>query len=226
MSDSGLGRILIVDDEQTVRDVLAEFFTEQGYEVATADSGADALRGLPETRPDLVLLDVRMPGIDGVETLRRLRTIAPGVSVIMVTANEDIALARTTLKLGALDYVAKPFDFAYLERSVVAGLAHAGAPSRSAPTAAEAWHTLVHAAFRAARAMTDAARASTGVRLEDAALRAAREAAVAQRGAAAAALAEVELLLTVASELRDVPSAELSVVHGALAAARATLSAA
>jgi len=226
MSDSGLGRILIVDDEQTVRDVLAEFFTEQGYEVATADSGADALRGLPETRPDLVLLDVRMPGIDGVETLRRLRTIAPGVSVIMVTANEDVALARTTLKLGALDYVAKPFDFAYLERSVVAGLAHAGAPSRSAPTAAEAWHTLVHAAFRAARAMTDAARASTGVRLEDAALRAAREAAVAQRGAAAAALAEVELLLTVASELRDVPSAELSVVHGALAAARATLSAA
>jgi len=226
MSDSGLGRILIVDDEQTVRDVLAEFFTEQGYEVATADSGADALRGLPETRPDLVLLDVRMPGIDGVETLRRLRTIAPGVSVIMVTANEDVALARTTLKLGALDYVAKPFDFAYLERSVVAGLAHAGAPSRSAPTAAEAWHTLVHAAFRAARAMTDAARASTGVRLEDAALRAAREAAVAQRGAAAAALAEVELLLTVASELRDVPSAELSVVHGALAAARATLIAA
>jgi DNA-binding response OmpR family regulator len=228
MSDSGLGRILIVDDEQAVRDVLAEFFTEQGYEVATADSGADALRGLPETRPDLVLLDIRMPGIDGVETLRRLRTIAPGVSVIMVTANEDVALARTTLKLGALDYVAKPFDFAYLERSVVAGLAHAGAPapSRSAPTAAEAWHTLVHAVFRAARAMTDAARASTGVRLEDAALRAAREAAVAQRGAAAAALAEVELLLTVASELRDVPSAELSVVHGALAAARATLSAA
>ena len=228
MSDSGLGRILIVDDEQAVRDVLAEFFTEQGYEVATADSGADALRGLPETRPDLVLLDIRMPGIDGVETLRRLRTIAPGVSVIMVTANEDVALARTTLKLGALDYVAKPFDFAYLERSVVAGLVHAGtpAPSRPAPTPADAWRTLVHAVFRAARAMTDAARASTGVRLEDAALRAAREAAVAQRGAAAAALAEVELLLTVASELRDVPSAELSVVHGALAAARATLSAA
>jgi len=228
MSDSGLGRILIVDDEQTVRDMLAEFFTERGYEVATANNGAEALHGLSETRPDLVLLDVRMPGLDGVETLRRLRSVAPGVSVIMVTANEDVALARTTLKLGALDYVAKPFDFAYLERSVVAGLVHAGtpAPSRPAPTPADAWRTLVHAVFRAARAMTDAARASTGVRLEDAALRAAREAASAQRAAAAAALAEVELLLTVAADLRDVPSAELSAVQGALSAARAALSAA
>src|SRR5678815_2664641 len=98
MSDSGLGRILIVDDDHTVRDMLAEFFTERGYEVVTAPSGAEALRGLSETRPDLVLLDIRMPGLDGVETLRRLRTVAPGISVIMVTANEDVALARTTLK--------------------------------------------------------------------------------------------------------------------------------
>jgi DNA-binding response OmpR family regulator len=109
---SGLGRILIVDDEQSVREVVAEYFTEQGYEVSVAASGIDALRGLAESRPDLVLLDVRMPGLDGVETLRRLRQAAPSTAAIMVTANDDVALARDTLKLGALDYVSKPFDFA------------------------------------------------------------------------------------------------------------------
>jgi len=222
----GLGRILIVDDEQSVRDVLAEYFTEQGYEVTTAASGLDALRGLGESRPDLVLLDVRMPGIDGIETLRRLRAVAPGVSVIMVTANEDVALARDTLKLGALDYVSKPFDFAYLERSVMAGLAHTGArgPGRPAPARDDPWRALVHAAFRVARGMADAARASTGVRIEDAALRAAREAAGQRPQAAQAALAEVELVLAVAAELRDIAGADLTAVQGAAAAARATLS--
>lgn len=61
MPDPSLGRILIVDDEQTVRDVLAEYFVEQGYQVSTASSGVEALRGLAESHPDLVLLDVRMP---------------------------------------------------------------------------------------------------------------------------------------------------------------------
>jgi two-component system response regulator (stage 0 sporulation protein F) len=222
MSDPSLGRILVVDDEQTVRDVLAEYFVEQGYQVSTASSGVEALRGLGETRPDLVLLDVRMPGLDGVETLRRLREVAPGISVIMVTANEDVALARDMLKLGALDYVAKPFDFAYLERSVMAGLANAGAAT-PAPTAPDPWRELVHAAFRLARGMGDIARASTGTRLEDAALRAAR-AAAARPEEARGALAEVELLLGVAAALRDAAGADVTAVERAVSAARATLS--
>lgn len=222
MSVSGLGRILIVDDEQTVRDVLAEYFTERGYEVATAASGADALRGLPESRPDLVLLDVRMPGIDGVETLRRLRDVAPGVAVIMVTANDDVALAREMLKLGALDYVSKPFDFDYLERSVMAGLVHAGVRMPERPAAPEPWRAVVHAAFRLSRVMENGARASTGVRLEDAALRAAR-AGAGNAADAVAALAEMELLLSVAVELRDAAGSELSAVRTAVATARATL---
>ena len=221
----GLGRILIVDDEPSVRDVLAEYFTEQGYEVTTAESGVDALRGLPDSRPDLVLLDVRMPGIDGFETLRRLRAVAPGVSVIMVTANEDVALARDTLKLGALDYVSKPFDFAYLERSVMAGLAHTGARGPgAAPATDDPWRALVHAAFRVSRGMADAARAATGVRLENTALRAAREAAGERPQAAEAALGEVDLVLAVAAELRDIAGADLTAVQDALAAARVTLS--
>ena len=126
MVRAGLGRILIVDDEQSVREVLSEYFVEQGYSVETAEDGEKALALVQANAPDLVLLDVRMPGIDGLETLRRLRTIAPDLAVIMVTANEDVGLARDTLKLGALDYVAKPFDFVYLERAIMAGLAQAG----------------------------------------------------------------------------------------------------
>jgi two-component system, response regulator, stage 0 sporulation protein F len=219
MSASGLGRILIVDDEESVRDVLAEYFTEHGYDVVTAESGTQALASLPDYRPDLVLLDIRMPGLDGIETLRRLRQVAPAVAVIMVTANEDVALARDTLKIGALDYVAKPFDFAYLEQSVMAGLVSAGV-RQPAPSDDDPWRALAHATFRVVRGMAEAARASTGVRLEDAALRAAREAAGGRRKAAAEALGEVELLLAVAGELRDLTGADLAAVQSAVVDAR------
>src|SRR5436853_1748426 len=219
MAPSDLGRILIVDDEQSVREVLAEYFTEQGYEVATAESGKRALSVLPEHRPDLVLLDIRMPEMDGVETLKRLRQVAPAVSVIMVTANEDVALARATLKIGAVDYVSKPFDFAYLERAVMAGLMQAGGPPAPPASGDDPWRALAHVTFRVVRGMAQAARASTGTRLEDAVLRAAREAAAGRGEAAAATLGEVELLVAVAAELRDLAGADLAGVQSTLAAA-------
>ena len=128
-----LGRILVVDDEEPVREVLTEYFGAQGYAVEAVASGADALAAVKRGRPDLVLLDVRMPGIDGVETLRRLRGLDGGVAVIMVTANEDVGLARETLKIGAFDYVAKPFDFSYLDRAVAAALVRAGGPPGVVP---------------------------------------------------------------------------------------------
>jgi DNA-binding response OmpR family regulator len=225
MSGSGLGRILIVDDEQTVRDVLSEYFTEQGYAVGTAESGREALKVLESFRPDLVLLDVRMPGIDGVETLRRLREVAPAVSVIMVTANEDVALARDTLKIGALDYVSKPFDFAYLEQSVMAGLVNAGArrPGQAAAATHEPMPALAQVTFRVVRGMAEPAFRSTGVRLEDATLRVARETAAGHTEAARAALAEVELLLAVATDLGDLTGSDVTHVQGAVAAAREAL---
>jgi len=222
MASAGLGRILIVDDEQSVREVLSEYFTEQGYSVENAGGGEEALALVQRSTPDLVLLDVRMPGIDGVETLRRIREIAPDVSVIMVTANEDVGLARETLKLGALDYVAKPFDFVYLERAIMAGLAQSGGGSVSAaPTSGDAWRDLALAVFQAVRAMSIAARASTGARLEEAVLSAA--CAASGGGADATALGRVDLLLSLAAELRDLTGAELSRVQGALERARQSL---
>jgi len=225
MARPGLGRILIVDDEQSVRDVLGEYFVEQGYSVETAGDGEEALALVQASAPDLVLLDVRMPGIDGVETLRRLRAIAKDLAVIMVTANEDIGLARDTLRLGALDYVAKPFDFAYLERAIMAGLAQAraGEPPAATPATADPWRDLARAVFQAVRGMGSVARASTGARLEDAALTSARESAAGRRDAAGAALGGIEILLGLAGDLRDLTGPELGAVRAAVERARQAL---
>src|SRR5438132_1100964 len=147
-----LGRILVVDDEAPVREVLTEYFTTEGYAVEGAGSGAEALTVVRGGRADLVLLDVRMPGLDGVQVLRKIREINEDVPVIMVTANEDVGLAKETLRLGAFDYVAKPFDFDYLDRAVAAGLARAGekAPAGHAPED-DPWKRLARAAFGATR---------------------------------------------------------------------------
>ncbi len=219
-----LGRILVVDDEAPVREVLTEYFTTEGYAVEGAGSGAEALTVVRVGRADLVLLDVRMPGLDGVQVLRKIREINGDVPVIMVTANEDVSLAKETLKLGAFDYVAKPFDFDYLDRAVAAGLARVGdkAPTVSA-TEGDPWKRLARAAFGAARAMQPPARTSTGERLETAALAAARDAAAGRRTVAGEHLAEMQLLLDVAAEFGDLPAADRALVESALEAARRSL---
>ena len=222
-----LGRILVVDDEAPVREVLTEYFTTEGYAVEGAGSGAEALTVVRGGRADLVLLDVRMPGLDGVQVLRKIREINEDVPVIMVTANEDVGLAKETLRLGAFDYVAKPFDFDYLDRAVAAGLARAGekAPAGDAPED-DPWKRLARAAFGAARAMQPPARTSTGERIETAALAAARNAAAGRCAVADEHLAEMQLLLDVAAEFGDLPAADRALVESALEAARRSLQAA
>ena len=224
-----LGRILIVDDELSVSEVLSEYFTSKGYTVKTAGDGAAALEALPGFHPGVVLLDVRMPGIDGVEVLKRIRASDGGVSVIMVTANEDVALARELLKIGAFDYVAKPFDFDYLDQAVILGLIQSSEIVESgsrATQAADAWKTLALATFRAVRSMVESGRESTGVRLESAALAATCHATAGRSAAAGEALGELEVLLAVASELGDLTPTIRQPVEAAIVAARASLSAA
>jgi DNA-binding response OmpR family regulator len=215
-----LGRILVVDDEAPVREVLTEYFATEGYAVEAAGSGAEALTAVRGGRADLVLLDVRMPGLDGIQVLRRIRELDERVPIIMVTANEDVDLAKETLKLGAFDYVAKPFDFDYLDRAVAAGLARVAESAPAPPTEEDSWKTLARAAFGAARAMPPAGRASIGERLETAALAAARNAAAGRHEAADECLAEMQLLLDVAAELGDLPAADRALVESALEAAR------
>jgi len=111
-------RVLIVDDEPDFVELLREFLTAKGYEVAAAYDGEEALRKVKEDRPHLVLLDVRMPKMNGLEVLRQLREIDHEVGVIMVTAVDEEETGRQALKLGAFDYVIKPLDLKYLERSL------------------------------------------------------------------------------------------------------------
>ena len=112
------GKVLVVDDEIEVRHVLREFLSSRGYAVSLAEDGPAALALLEAERPDLVLLDVAMPDMDGVETLRRIIEAQPSLPVIMVTANADIGVTSRLLALGAVDYVPKPFDLDYLDQAV------------------------------------------------------------------------------------------------------------
>jgi CheY-like chemotaxis protein len=114
----GLGKVLVVDDELEVRQVLREFLSSRGYDVTTASGGAEAVAIVGTIKPDLILLDVAMPDMDGVETLKRIVAIEPTLAVIMVTANSDIGTTSKLLALGAVDYVPKPFDLDYLDQAV------------------------------------------------------------------------------------------------------------
>ena len=111
-------RVLIVDDEPEAFELLTEFVTSKGYDVITASNGEEALRKVREDRPRLILLDVNMPKMDGLEVLRRLREIDREVGIIMVTAVHEEETGRQALTLGAFDYITKPLDFPYLERSL------------------------------------------------------------------------------------------------------------
>jgi two-component system response regulator (stage 0 sporulation protein F) len=221
------GRILIVDDEAPVREVLNDYFVERGYVVFMASNGEEALAAFTREGPDVVLLDVRMPGIDGMQVLKRLREADPDVPVIMVTANEDLETARETLSIGAFDYVAKPFDFEHLNRTVVAAIVHSGGTplgdSGFGATLPDPWSRLVTEVFRSVRGMDREARASTGVRLEDAALAAAREAMAGRLAEATSHLTEIKLLVAVASSLGDLPASGRAVIDGALETAEAAL---
>jgi len=108
-------RVLVVDDELEFRKVLAEYLEDRGFDVMEAQDGEEGLLRVPDFHPHIVLMDVMMAGMGGVEALKRIKTAAPETCVIMVTAVEDIDSARGALALGASDYVTKPFSFQYLD---------------------------------------------------------------------------------------------------------------
>jgi putative nucleotidyltransferase with HDIG domain len=111
-------RILIVDDEAPIRALLGEHLRQEGYQVALAQNGAAALEVLTKAEFELVLTDVRMPGMSGLELLAEIVRTHPGVGVLMLTACEDLTLAVNAMRIGALDYVLKPFRLAEITLSV------------------------------------------------------------------------------------------------------------
>jgi two-component system response regulator MprA len=108
---SSVGRVLVVDDERPVRDSVQWQLQHVGYEVATAPDGLAALALVPEFRPDVIVLDVMMPYLSGIETCRRLRGTGVTVPVLMLTARDGVSDRVNGLDAGADDYLPKPFAF-------------------------------------------------------------------------------------------------------------------
>jgi two-component system nitrogen regulation response regulator NtrX len=114
--------ILIVDDEESVRKSLADVMRDEGYDIVTAASGREGIELLSEAKPSLALLDIAMPEMDGIETLRKFREIRPDMPVIMVTGHGTIETAVRTTKMGAYDFMVKPPELAHLTLVVKHGL--------------------------------------------------------------------------------------------------------
>ncbi|NIN71442.1 MAG: response regulator, partial [Gemmatimonadetes bacterium] len=103
-------RILVVDDDASIRETFELHLARQGHEVATAASAEDALALLPDFEPVLVITDIRMPGMDGIELLERVREANKDIDVLVITAHEDMKTAVSAMKAGAYDYLVKPLD--------------------------------------------------------------------------------------------------------------------
>lgn len=105
-----LNKILVVDDEHLIRWSLEQNLKKQGYDVITAGTGEDALRLSREQQPDLVLLDIQLPGISGIEVLEKIKDFDEEIIVVMLTAHGGLETAVNAMRLGAYDYVSKPFN--------------------------------------------------------------------------------------------------------------------
>jgi len=105
-----VSKVLVVDDDASLRRIVEYNLAEEGHAVATAASGEEALRALERSRFDLVVTDIKMPGMDGMELLRRVKTASPGTEVIVITAFGTIEMAVEAMKAGAFEYITKPFN--------------------------------------------------------------------------------------------------------------------
>jgi len=124
--------LLVVDDELIVRDSLDKWFREEGYDVTVADSAQDALAKMAARKFDLSLVDIKMPGTDGVELQRRMHEIDPDMLVIIMTGYASVETAVAALKNGAYDYVSKPFDPDDIAHTVHNALSHQRAQQENA----------------------------------------------------------------------------------------------
>jgi two-component system, NtrC family, response regulator AtoC len=117
-------RILVVDDEPAVRDALGDWLREDGYEVGTAASGYEAVDMVKERDWNIMLLDLKMPGMDGLEAMQQVKKISPEIEIIMVTAYATVDTAVEAMRVGAYDYLVKPVDPEELELQIKKIVSH------------------------------------------------------------------------------------------------------
>ncbi len=128
-----VGRILIVDDEVKILKLLSRYFSRQGHEVKVTTEPYEALRLVQSERFDVLILDHRMPQLTGLEVFKRVRRGESSPRVILMTAHATVEKAVETMKLGAVDYIQKPFDFDSMKEAVRKALEQQSGPE--APTA-------------------------------------------------------------------------------------------
>ena len=122
MTDKGKKTILVVDDEDAIREVLSEELVSAGYEVLLAATGEEALELLPRHKVDLAILDIRLPGIDGIGVLKFIAQGFPATRVIMLTGHSDLKYAMEAREFGARDFIDKPFGIADMVSAVAEAL--------------------------------------------------------------------------------------------------------
>ncbi|MFH0762356.1 MAG: response regulator [Candidatus Omnitrophota bacterium] len=108
--DKKQSNILVVDDEEVIRNLLCDILTDAGYKVELASCGDEALDKAKHGRFSIVITDLRMPGINGIEVIRKLKAINSGISVIVITAYPSITSRAAAMHEGAYDYIVKPFN--------------------------------------------------------------------------------------------------------------------
>lgn len=111
-------KILVVDDQFGIRVLLKELLEQDGYSIYQAANGPGALQIVQDERPDLILLDMKIPGMDGLEILRHIRDIDPAVKVIMMTAYGELDLVREADELGVVAHFTKPFDIEVIRQVI------------------------------------------------------------------------------------------------------------
>ena len=115
-------KLLVVDDETDICDFVKTFFKDRGFHVFTALNGDEALLIVKKERPDLVLLDIKMKGMDGIAALKHIKELDRSIKIIMVTALADQDKMHEAYKLGACDYITKPLILDHLEQTVLKNL--------------------------------------------------------------------------------------------------------
>jgi two-component system NtrC family response regulator len=110
--------ILVVDDEKEICDLFQNFLTQEGYQVFTATNGVEAISLGKQNRLDLALLDIKMPGMDGIEALQKLKKVKKDMEVIILTGYGTLKTAKEAMRLGAYDYLTKPFDLGLVKNII------------------------------------------------------------------------------------------------------------
>lgn len=129
-----MSKILIVDDEKDFVETLAKFLSNSGYETLIALNGLEAIDKVTKEKPQIVLLDIKMPEMDGVGVLKAIKNASPKTAVVMVTGVEDEDVAKECMQAGAFDYITKPISLDYLERVVILKLLKANSEAADNPS--------------------------------------------------------------------------------------------